>query len=292
MRGGRGGTGSHRQTPRTCGFAAARFAHEHHGLPGPALGYDIISELVNGQLAPLLPQDGGAVEFVWQHTRTLIRTLVRPMFPARAAALLRALPAVPILALMARAPALRGATAAAWPGLALSRAPTRQLQFHSRRAVSTAADAIQDSKVIMFSKSFCPYCEKAKVRGRSVWDWGCELLERPVRPPPQKLLNAWGVEYTAVELDLLCTCSALLPLPNCGRCRPCRIVPLCCPPANGPELQTELQALSQQRTVPNIYIKGRHVGGSDGVSPSPAQLSCFRWFSMAFAWLYCSRGCF
>ena len=39
---------------------------------------------------------------------------------------------------------------------------------------------------------------------------------------------------------------------------------------NGAALQAELVALSGQRTVPNVFIKGAHLGGAQRESESPA----------------------
>ena len=46
-------------------------------------------------------------------------------------------------------------------------------------------------------------------------------------------------------------------------------------PAGGAEMQAALQELTKQRTVPNVFIGGKHVGGNDGVSLA-AQRWC-RW---------------
>lgn len=35
---------------------------------------------------------------------------------------------------------------------------------------------------------------------------------------------------------------------------------------NGGEIQTDLADLTGQKTVPNIFIKGKHVGGCDTVT--------------------------
>ena len=32
---------------------------------------------------------------------------------------------------------------------------------------------------------------------------------------------------------------------------------------NGEDIQNELQELTGQRTVPNVFIKGSHIGGND-----------------------------
>ncbi|ORX88045.1 glutaredoxin [Basidiobolus meristosporus CBS 931.73] len=66
---------------------------------------------------------------------------------------------------------------------------------------------------MVFSKSYCPYCKRAK-----------------------DLLSKVFPNYTAIELDQL---------------------------PDGSEIQAALLELSGQRTVPNIYIKGKHLGGCD-----------------------------
>ena len=71
-------------------------------------------------------------------------------------------------------------------------------------------DRIEDSKVIVFSKSYCPYCRKVKT-----------------------LLDEEGIPYTVLELDTH---------------------------DNGAELQRILLQMTGQRTVPNVFVKGGHVG--------------------------------
>ncbi|KAJ3193488.1 hypothetical protein HK101_004733 [Irineochytrium annulatum] len=73
--------------------------------------------------------------------------------------------------------------------------------------------AISSNKVMVFSKSYCPYCRKAK-----------------------SLLDSLKVPYLAYELD--------------NR-------------DDGNDIQNYLQTLSGQRTVPNIFINGTHLGGCD-----------------------------
>ena len=73
-------------------------------------------------------------------------------------------------------------------------------------------DRVEGEKVIVFSKSYCPYCSKVK-----------------------QLLESEGIPYTVVELDQH---------------------------EQGQELQRILLRLTGQRTVPNVFIKGGHVGGA------------------------------
>lgn len=72
---------------------------------------------------------------------------------------------------------------------------------------------IAENKVMVFSKSFCPFCHKVK-----------------------DLFKKINVAYEVLELDLI---------------------------ENGNAIQAALQEKSGQRTVPNVYISGDHVGGAD-----------------------------
>ncbi|KDQ12236.1 hypothetical protein BOTBODRAFT_34516 [Botryobasidium botryosum FD-172 SS1] len=79
---------------------------------------------------------------------------------------------------------------------------------------SLVNDAIKDHKVVVFSKSYCPFCKSAKAL----------LKER----------NAEDVKV--FELDEI---------------------------DNGSAIQDFLATKTKQRTVPNIFIKEEHIGGSD-----------------------------
>ncbi len=74
-------------------------------------------------------------------------------------------------------------------------------------------DLIKQNKVMVFSKSYCPYCAKAK-----------------------DLLKSLSIPFKAIELDI---------------------------EPNGQEIQQELLSITNQKTVPNIFISTKHVGGCD-----------------------------
>ncbi|CAI2162368.1 7375_t:CDS:10 [Funneliformis geosporum] len=74
---------------------------------------------------------------------------------------------------------------------------------------------IAENPIMIFSKSYCPYCKKAK-----------EIIKK---------LNK---SYEAIELDIK---------------------------SDGPAIQDYLAKKTQQRTVPNIFIGGKHVGGCDNL---------------------------
>eukprot|EP00689_Sawyeria_marylandensis_P003841 EC826560.1.p1 GENE.EC826560.1~~EC826560.1.p1 ORF type:complete len:111 (+),score=45.30 EC826560.1:18-350(+) len=73
-----------------------------------------------------------------------------------------------------------------------------------------------DNNVVIFSKSYCPYCKKVK-----------------------ELFQKINVEFKSWELDLL------------GK--------------EGEERQKSLVELTKQKTVPNVWIKGKFIGGCDKV---------------------------
>jgi glutaredoxin 3 len=72
---------------------------------------------------------------------------------------------------------------------------------------------IDSSKVVVFSKSYCPYCVATK-----------------------KLFKDLGVDAKVIELDKR---------------------------RDGDAIQSELLKMTGQRTVPNTFINGQHLGGND-----------------------------
>ncbi|KAH7031787.1 putative GRX1-glutaredoxin [Linnemannia elongata] len=83
-------------------------------------------------------------------------------------------------------------------------------------AIKTKVDAIiAENAIVVFSKSYCPYCTKAK-----------------------KLLEKLGAKAFILELDNI---------------------------EDGADIQAYLQTLTGQRTVPNIFISQKHIGGCDSL---------------------------
>mmetsp|Transcript_35149 Transcript_35149/g.83965 ORF Transcript_35149/g.83965 Transcript_35149/m.83965 type:complete len:110 (+) Transcript_35149:144-473(+) len=74
-------------------------------------------------------------------------------------------------------------------------------------------NTIASSEVVVWSKSYCPYCARTK-----------------------NLLSERNIDAKVFELDQM---------------------------DNGAELQAALLEMSGQRTVPNVFVKGEHLGGSD-----------------------------
>ncbi|KAJ5996710.1 hypothetical protein N7499_006971 [Penicillium canescens] len=79
-------------------------------------------------------------------------------------------------------------------------------------AKNRAQQLINDNAVVVFSKSYCPYCDSSK-----------------------KLLDGLSAKYTTLELDL---------------------------EEEGSAIQAALAEISGQRTVPNIFIQQKHIGGN------------------------------
>ncbi|KAL7487089.1 hypothetical protein ACHAW6_012682 [Cyclotella cf. meneghiniana] len=76
-----------------------------------------------------------------------------------------------------------------------------------------AKSEIASSDVVIFSKTYCPYCTATK-----------------------QLFSGMNIPAKIIELDNM---------------------------DNGLEVQAALLDISGQRTVPNVFIKGKHLGGND-----------------------------
>ena len=113
----------------------------------------------------------------------------------------------------------RPAIGARSAGAALQRAPaTPQTRSHSALRMASPEEFVKaeiaSADVVVFSKTFCPFCRKTK-----------------------KVFDAMeGVDVKYIELNEM---------------------------DDGNEIQDALLELSGQRTVPNVFIKGKHIGGND-----------------------------
>lgn len=83
----------------------------------------------------------------------------------------------------------------------------------TRDLKSLIKEYIDQNKVMIFSKTTCPYCQKVK-----------------------QLFQSLGVDFKPLELDTI---------------------------ENGVEVQQVLLEMYGQKTVPNVFIGGQHVGGCD-----------------------------
>ena len=96
---------------------------------------------------------------------------------------------------------------------------------------------------VVFSKSYCPYCKATK-----------------------STLSDLGAEFTTYELDQLgmytqSTSSVSILTGSPSLERPGANTPA----VDGSEQQNALEALSGQRTVPNVFINREHIGGNSEV---------------------------
>ncbi|KAJ4729259.1 Glutaredoxin family protein [Melia azedarach] len=83
-------------------------------------------------------------------------------------------------------------------------------------ALPKAKEIVSSNAVVVFSKSYCPFCVTVK-----------------------DLLKQLGATFTAVELDK---------------------------ESDGSEIQSALAEWCGQRTVPNVFIGGKHIGGCDATT--------------------------
>ncbi|XP_020227581.1 glutaredoxin [Cajanus cajan] len=83
-------------------------------------------------------------------------------------------------------------------------------------ALPKAKEIVSANSVVVFSKTYCPFCVEVK-----------------------NLFGNLGATYKVVELDT---------------------------EADGSEIQTALKEWTGQRTVPNVFIGGKHIGGCDSTT--------------------------
>ncbi|KFK33116.1 hypothetical protein AALP_AA6G333100 [Arabis alpina] len=79
-----------------------------------------------------------------------------------------------------------------------------------------AKELVSSNSVVVFSKSYCPYCVRVK-----------------------ELLQQLGATFKAIELDN---------------------------ESDGAAVQSALGEWTGQRTVPNVFIGGKHIGGCDATT--------------------------
>ena len=90
----------------------------------------------------------------------------------------------------------------------------RDLKVNSRDVAARVQELIQTNTIMVFSKSYCPFCRRVK-----------ELFEKELQVP-----------YRAIELDQ---------------------------DSQGSAIMDYLKSLTGQKTVPNVFINGQHIGGCD-----------------------------
>lgn len=99
--------------------------------------------------------------------------------------------------------------------MSTSAAAASYSQLHMSAAADFINSAVADNKIVVFSKSYCPFCKKTK-----------------------ELFEDLGVEATVFELNQM---------------------------DDGADIQDALLEITGQKTVPNTFINGKHVGGNDDV---------------------------
>ncbi|KAH7557320.1 hypothetical protein ACOSP7_026987 [Xanthoceras sorbifolium] len=82
-------------------------------------------------------------------------------------------------------------------------------------ALNKSKEIVSSFPVVMFSKTYCGYCRKAK-----------------------QLLTQLGASFKVIELDQ---------------------------ESDGDEIQSALAQWTGQRTVPNLFVGGKHIGGCDAL---------------------------
>jgi glutaredoxin 3 len=85
--------------------------------------------------------------------------------------------------------------------------------YHTYSPKETAQAAIKASKIMVFSKTHCPYCKKAK-----------------------EAITQLTPLFSVVELDVI---------------------------KDGEQMQAALLEMTGQKTVPSIFVGGKHIGGCD-----------------------------
>jgi glutaredoxin 3 len=127
--------------------------------------------------------------------------------------------------LLASCTALRVMFAQSQPALYAAAAPRATLvQMAAAGLEDQIKKTIGSTKVVVYSKSYCPYCAKTKA-----------------------LFDSMDVKYTAIELDLM---------------------------DDGPKVQEALLSITGQKTVPNVFVGGKHVGGNDGARLPSGHCAC------------------
>ncbi|XP_072960374.1 glutaredoxin-like [Typha angustifolia] len=99
-----------------------------------------------------------------------------------------------------------------WSSSSLS---AEEKRSRSEMALAKAKEIVASAPVVVFSKSYCPFCVRAK-----------------------QLLTQLGAKYKVVELDQ---------------------------ESDGSEIQSALAQWTGLRTVPSIFIGGKHIGGCDNM---------------------------
>lgn len=103
---------------------------------------------------------------------------------------------------------------------------------------------------VVFSKSYCPYCAASKktLRDLGAKFYALELDEIGSFPSPSPFRPEWleWIKRRGADCDVMVD--------------------------DGTEIQNALYEMTQQRTVPNIFIGQKHIGGNSDLQAKSAQL--------------------
>ncbi|KAK3183600.1 hypothetical protein Dsin_030886 [Dipteronia sinensis] len=111
-------------------------------------------------------------------------------------------------------------------------------------ALPKAQELVSSNPVVVFSKTYCPYCVSVK-----------------------QLLQQLGATFKVYELDT---------------------------ESDGSQIQAALGEWTGLKTVPNVFIGGKHIGGCDSNDLNPLFIvlfcRCYLLFAAFLNWLFISPG--
>lgn len=152
----------------------------------------------------------------------------------------------------------------------------------------TRFDALVADKLLVavFSKSYCPYCRASKslLSELGAKFYVIELDQVGMTSPSSALLSCspplLPSRSRAIALPPLLRLRNLLHVPSSYHFYPPsqqhllhKCLPHCAPNTDdGADLQDALQEINGQRSVPNIYIAQKHIGGNSDLQAKKAEL--------------------
>ena len=101
---------------------------------------------------------------------------------------------------------------------------------------------LTSTSLAVFSKSYCPYCNATK-----------------------RMLSEMGAKYFAIELDQVGT-STFSFIPRCSFCSHDESSD------DGTAIQSALAEMTGQKTVPNVWIDKKHIGGNSDMEAKRKEL--------------------
>ncbi|CAH8392934.1 unnamed protein product [Eruca vesicaria subsp. sativa] len=111
--------------------------------------------------------------------------------------------------------------------------------------MNKAKEIVSEYPVVVFSKTYCGYCQRVK-----------------------QLLTQLGATFKVLELDEMSKKPKSLVIEPGLYWSHAKFTSLI---GDGGEIQSALTEWTGQSTVPNVFIKGKHIGGCDRVMESNKQ---------------------